>query len=281
MPDGAVAMTREAGERSPLAVHATVLRYAGASAMADLRAIYTWRTWVFGWLVRVLAQVGFFGLIGTLLGDPDRVAYLVVGNAVAIAMIEAMMTTASTQWERWQGTLPLLIAAPTAFATVFIGRSIQWIVSGTSASVIAFYTTTWLFGIGLPWPRALWVAPLIAVVSVSSYGFGCMLGAVVLRWPEARNLVSNVTYLLMMAIGGVMVPVAFWPGWVGAVAQSFPITHGLGAIRALLDGAGADAIASGVGLTLLAGLGWLAVAIGALVHLSETGRRDGSIEFGS
>ncbi|MEJ7702864.1 MAG: hypothetical protein WKF47_04025 [Geodermatophilaceae bacterium] len=60
----------------------------------------------------MVSQVIFFALIGRLLDSPEAAAYLLVGNAVMIAALEAMMVVASTTWERRAGTLPLLIAAP-------------------------------------------------------------------------------------------------------------------------------------------------------------------------
>jgi Ser/Thr protein kinase RdoA (MazF antagonist) len=47
----------------------------------------------------------------------------------------------------------------------------------------------------------------------------------VLRWTEARNLVSNVVGALMMAVCGVNVPVSVFPRWVGTVASALPLTH--------------------------------------------------------
>lgn len=63
---------------------ARVLRWSATSALADLRAFYTWKTWLFGWLTRILCQVAFFALIGAMLDSPDRTAYLLVGNAVFV-----------------------------------------------------------------------------------------------------------------------------------------------------------------------------------------------------
>lgn len=263
-----------------LRAHAGVLRCAAGAAIADLRAIYTWRTWVFGWLVRVLSQVGFYGLVGMLLGDPDRVAFLVVGTAVSIASLEAMLTVASTTWERWQGTLPLLVAAPVGLATVFVGRSVQWLLSGTTSATIAFFAAAPLFGVALPWPRVIAVVPLIAVTGVATYGLGCFVGALVLRWVDARNVIMNAATLAMVALCGVVVPVAFWPAAARWLAAVLPLTHALGAVRGLLAGAGTGTVLAGAGWALLAGLGWLGAAVLVLGHLAERGRRDGSIEFG-
>jgi ABC-2 type transport system permease protein len=84
-----------------------------------------------------------------------------------------------------------------------------------------------------------------------------------------------------MALCGVQVPVVFWPGWVQAVAGLLPVRHGLLGVRALLDGAPAGTVARHAALEAAVGLGWLLVAALTFRRLAESGRRDGSIEFGS
>src|SRR5207247_451394 len=92
-------------------VRMRIVRGAIVSGFADYRAIYTWRSWLFGWLARVLSQVAFFALIGRLVGG-QTAAYVLIGNAVAVAALESCMAVSSSTWERRAGTLPLLVAAP-------------------------------------------------------------------------------------------------------------------------------------------------------------------------
>ena len=257
------------------------MRHSAASGFADFARMFTWRTWTTAWLGRVVTQVMFFALIGLLLGDADAVRFLLIGNAVMIAASESLMTVASTTWERRAGTLPLLIASPTSPLVVFIGRSVQWLPSGTSSATVAFFVVAWVFGIDLPWPQALLVPALIAVVSISAYLFGSFLGALVLRAMDARNVVSNIAIWSMMAICGVNVPTDFWPRGVQAVASLLPVTHGLQAVRDLLDGAAAPVVLQGVGLELLVGAGWLMLALLSIQRLIDHGRRTGTIEYAS
>jgi ABC-2 type transport system permease protein len=260
---------------------ARILRHSAVSGFADFATMFTWRTWSTAWLGRVIMQVMFFALIGLLLGDADAVRFLLIGNAVMIAATESLMTVASTTWERRAGTLPLLVASPASPLTVFVGRSVQWIPSGVGSSTVAFFVVAAVFGIDLPWPRALLVPPLIVVVAVSAYLFGSFLGALVLRAMDARNMVSNVAIWTMMAICGVNVPVDFWPGAVQRVASVLPVTHGLGAIRHHLDGASTAVVLQGVGLELLVGLGWFTLALLSIRRLVNHGRREGTIEYAS
>ena len=256
-----------------------VLRISTATAWADLGAIYTWKTWLAGWLLRILAQVTFFALIGRLLASEETAQYLAIGNAVGIVVVEAMLVVASTAWERRAGTLPLLVAAPGRLAMVFIGRSVQWLVDGTACATIAFFAVGTLFAVPLWSLRMILVPPLIALVGAATYAFGLVAAGLALKAVGLRNVVSNVGYLVLMAITGVQVPLSFWPGWLQTVAQFLPVTHGLSAVRNLVAGSPASQILRDAGLELAVGSGWLTVALLTFRQLAESGRRDGSIEF--
>lgn len=257
----------------------TVLRFAAATGFADFSTMYTWRSWTLGWLSRVLCQVAFFALIGRLLGSPDSVRYLLVGNAVLIAVLESAFVVAGTTWERRAGTLPLLVAAPTSPVVVFCGRSVQWLASGTVSASFALLTLAPLFGVALPMPAGLLAVPLIGLVSVSAYCFGLVLAGLVLRAMELRNVVGNVIWMGIALIAGVQVPVTFWPDWVQKLSTVLPATHGLSGIRTLLDGGPPATVAAGAALEAAVAVGWLTVAALTFRHLAEQGRRTGSIEF--
>lgn len=256
-----------------------VLRAAMANARADFGLVYTWRTWLGGWLLRVVTQVAFFALVGEVLLSRSAAQYLAVGNAVVISAIEAMMVVASTTWERRAGTLPLLVAAPGPLPMVLAGRSVQWLASGTVSGSVAFFAVGVLFGVSFPMPAALLVIPLIALVGLASYGLGLLLAGFVLAAMDLRNLVSNLAYLTLMAITGVQVPLSFWPGWLQGVAQVLPVTHGLAAVRALVTGGPTGDVLRSAVLEAAVGASWLCVALCFFRYFAEAGRHDGSIEF--
>lgn len=255
-----------------------ILRWSATSALADLRTIYTWKTWTGGWLVRILAQVSFFALIGRLLGSTQVVHFLLVGNAVYVAASTAMFVVASTSWERMAGTLPLLVAAPAHPFTVFAGRSVQWLADGVAVSAVALFALGAAFGLPFAFPRALLAIPLLLLVASSVYCFGLVLAGIALRVMGLRNVVGNIGHLSLMILCGVQVPVTFWPGPVQAVSNVLPLRHGLAAIRAVVSGSGP--VLAEAARELAVGLGWLVVAGLVFRRLAEGGRKDGSIEFG-
>ncbi len=64
---------------------ARVAWYAIVSGANDYWSIFTLKSWIFGWCVRMISQVSFFALIGKLLRSDVQTQFLLVGNAVVIA----------------------------------------------------------------------------------------------------------------------------------------------------------------------------------------------------
>jgi ABC-2 type transport system permease protein len=260
-----------------------VLRYSAGNAWADMWVIFSPLTWSLGWVSRVLVQVVFFALIGLLLDSDDAVRYLFIGNAVMITAMEATMSVTTTTWERRQGTMPLLVAAPTRLWPVFVGRGVQWLPTGVITASVALFGLGPAFGVEWTLARALTVFGCLIAVAVATYCFALLLSAIVLTVMDLHNIVSNLAQAITMLIAGVMVPVTFWPGWVQGAAQALPLTHGLAAIRTVVDASTVASIAGDVtaGLVFTIGVGacWLLSAALLLEYLAAAGRRSGSIEF--
>lgn len=246
----------------------------------DMRVMFTWRTWMLGWFTRVVAQVSFFALLGLLIGDPALVQFLIVGNATMLAAMTAIGVSTTTTWERRAGTLPILLASPSSHVVVFVSRSGVLLVNGVVTSLSAFFVTALMFDIALPIPRTLWIVALVPLVSFAAYCFGAFLGAFVLRVMEARNVITNIAIFVLMTVTGVNVPVDSLPDPVAALANVLPVTHGLAAIRGVIDGAPPSTVIVQALLEAAVGLGWLAVTVPAMWWFAERLRRNGQVEFG-
>ena len=248
---------------------------------AEMRAIHTWKSYLFGWLARLLTQAAFFAAVGRYVGDEATMRYVLVGNLVVLVCLECTIVVVAMAGERRTGTLPLLVTAPSSHLPVYLGRGLHWLASGLASALVGWLLLPPLLKVPLPWPQAAYAIPVIVLVGLSSYCYGCLLAALALRRPGGQWLVLNLGYLLIMAFGGVNVPTSFWPVWVRVLGELFPVTHGLAAVRGLLAGAPEAEVLRQVGLEALVGAGWLLLAVLAVDWLVGRGRRDGSLEFGA
>ena len=250
------------------------LRAFEAGAMvsrADLRVVYTWKTWAFGWLVRIICQVIFYAIIGRLLGSDDDVARLFTGAAVMAAVTEVMLVCASTTWGRMQGTLPMLVTAPGGLAATLAGRSVLWLPAGCATSMICLFVVGPFFHVRPSFPDGLAIAVLLVVGVVSTYAFGLVLAGLVLWAPDLRNLVSTVAVGLMTACCGAVVPVTYLARLGAGAVQVLPITHALAGIHAAREGTlTVDGFLGELGLTAGTGAVWLALSVVVIGYFAGT-----------
>jgi ABC-2 type transport system permease protein len=257
------------------------MRYAFRAGIADYRAIFTWKSWLAGWFVRVIAQVAFFALIGERLGDDEATYYLLVGNALLIAAQVGVFSLNMTSSERWSGTLPLLVASPSSPVVVFSARGSYLAVDGALSALGALFVAGAMFGMELPWPRVLAVVPVTGLVGLASYAFGTFLAGIVFRFRNINSLVVVTTYVSLMAVCGVNVPLEYYPQPLETLCRLLPLTNGLLAIRGVFDGAPWGQVVGYASLEGAVGLAWMTAALLSFNRLASQGRRDGSIDYGA
>jgi ABC-2 type transport system permease protein len=258
-----------------------VARYSIIAGAYDYFEIYTLKSWIAGWLVRVLSQITFFALIGRLLGSEAQTHFLLIGNAVVIAGMGGIFALFMTTAERANGTLSLLVASPSSPAVVFASRGVYVTADAAFSALLGLVICGFVFDLALPWPEILLVVPLTVLVGFSAYAFSTFLAGVVLRHREINGLVVNATIVSLMTLCGVNVPVGFFPPALEVVASVLPITNGLEAIRDTLNGEGAGRIAANAAAEAGVLLGWLTLALATFGRFVGAGRRNGSLEFAS
>lgn len=251
---------------------------AGAARVGyeEVRAAFTWKTWVFGWVARSAAQVLFFTAMGLLVGSDDFVPYAFLGNVVASAALQALAVGPDTAAERFNGTLPLLVAAPRSLLPVFAGRSLFHILQGVVEASIIFALLAPFIGAPDRW---MWLPVGLVVVVLGCYGLGLFLAAVSIDRYRIANLAFNFVFYLLVAIGGVNVPTDVFPGWVQTLASVLPLHHGLIGVRELVATGPSASVMLQFGLELAVGSVWMVLGLVGFAFSAEAGRRDGTLDF--
>ncbi|QMU77884.1 ABC transporter permease [Streptacidiphilus sp. PB12-B1b] len=258
--------------------HLQVLRWATRAGAADHSAVFTWKTWLFGWFVRMLAQALFFTTAGDLLG-PGQARYLLIGNSMVLVAVHGLFATASTTWELENGTLPLLVASPSSPSLVLVGRSLFWLPDGVVCGLGAVLLLSPVVGLHLTVASVAVAAGLIVLVALTTYCLGLFLGSLVLTTPDLRNVVSNAALAVMMMVCGPEVPRSAVGPFLGRVGECLPLTHGLLAIRQTLAGQAAGRTAVLAAQEAAVGACWLVAAVAVLAWRARRSRRDGAALF--
>lgn len=257
------------------------MEHAFRAGVADYRAIFTWRSWLFGWMLRVISQVSFFALIGLRVANDRSAFYILIGNALAVAAQSGIFSLNMTTTERWAGTLPLLVASPTSPVVVFASRGAYLAIDGSLSALGALFIAGPAFGLHLPWPRVLAVLPLTAIVGLASYCFGTFLAGVIFRYRNVNSLVVLVGYVGLMAVCGVNVPLSYYPAALEWASRFLPLTNGLLAIREVFAGDSWSKVAGDGALEAAVGVGWMTLALLTFNRLASRGRLDGSLDYGA
>ena len=248
---------------------------------AELRIFWSdWRVWLVAHIGRATTSAATLILLGRLLGSEDRVHYLLIGQIVMVGTQYVGWTVAAFTWDRmFNGTFVMLVAAPSSLVPAMVGRTSIWILNGVATSFMMFAILTPIFGLPLSLAGLVWTPFLIVVVCVSYYGFAFCMASMVNWAPQLRNIVHNIASILLTAIGGVVVPLTFWPQWVSHIARILPVTHGLRSLRLLLAGGSPREIVSGAAIEILIGLVWFLAGVLTLDRTVNVARRSGAVEL--
>lgn len=257
-----------------------LLKASALVGIEDMKSFYTWQTWVFGWLLRIVFQVLFFTMLGRYVGQPETVRFLLVGGAAAVAVLETMVIVLFTADDRHYGTLPLLASAPGNYFAVLLARNVHIIATGTVTSSIALFSCALVVDVPLSYPQALLAVPILALGAVASYVFGVFLSALIANVVTGRWVMLNAGYMGLTALCGFVIPVGHWPAPLPQLAEVLPFTHALRALRELLFvGGSPGTILAQVGLEFLVAIGWFIVARIAFRISLDRARRNATIEL--
>ncbi len=163
------------------------------------------------------------------------------------------------QWNRWQGTLELLVASPPPFIVVLLPLTLATAVTGAYAILATLLWGRIFFGIPLHFvhPLAFAIAVPVAVVSLGLMGL--LMASSFILYRHANALSNLLEYPVWLATG-LLFPIALLPGWVRPISWVLAPTWGIQAIRHAALGGGAVwfpvamCVAIGAAYVVLAGV---------------------------
>ncbi len=187
-------------------------------------------------LVAPIFQILLFVYIGRSAAlESDE--FYVVGNAIQYAAVPCLFAMIFTiAGERYQRTLGYLLVTPAPRLPLFLGRALPVIVNGWVVSIFSLFVGGAIVGIDVP---ASAYAPLALAALVSTYG--CtglgLLGAGMGLLLRDQAVLANILFGLLLVFTGANVPIESLPGWMQAISNVLPFTHGIEAGRRIANGA--------------------------------------------
>ena len=242
---------------------------------------------LFGWLspyilvpsmmIAPLFQILLFTYIGRA-ASLESDEFYVIGNALQYGSIPCLFAMGNTiAGERWQQTLPVILATPARRLPLFVGRALPVIANGFCVALFGLVAGGLVVGIDVPagaWPA---IVLATAVTAYSCTGLGLVNAAVGLRVRETAVL-SNIIFGLLLIFCGVNIPLDELPGWMEAIGRALPLTHGIAAARELADGAALGDVAGLLGTEFLIGTTWALLGYALLRFFEHEARRRATLE---
>jgi ABC-2 type transport system permease protein len=258
----------------------TSLRVFVIGGLTSYRALFYWLTpWVYvpSLLVAPIFQILLFVYIGRNAGLQSDEFY-VIGNALQYAAIPCVFAMGyAISGERYQQTLGPILVSPARRLPLFLGRTVPVMLNGAFVAAFSLGVGGLLLGIDVPASSLGPLALVVLVSAVSCTGLGLINGALGLRVRDVAVL-GNILFGLLLIFSGANVPLDELPGWMRAISDVTPLTHGIEAARLLADGASLGSVDHLIAQELLVGTGYGFVGYALLRIFEWRGRVRATLE---
>ena len=257
------------------------LRIFFVGGITAYRGLINWLSpWIFvpTLIVAPIFQILLFVYIGRSAGVQSD-EFFVIGNAVQYASIPCLFSmTHAIAGERYQQTLAYILVSPAGRLPLFLGRALPVICNAMLVAAFSLVVSGLLLGIDVP--ASAW-APIALVIVVSSFactGLGLICAALGLRIRETAVL-NNVIFGLLLIFTGANVPIDELPGWMQAISNRIPLTHGIEAARELADGSSIGDVDGLIATEFAIGVVYTLVGYAALRVMEHESRKRASIQI--
>jgi ABC-2 type transport system permease protein len=162
---------------------------------------------------------------------PGTLLYVALGAGL-MGMWSATLfgSGGAIQFNRWQGTLEVLVAAPAPFLVVMVGMTMATASIGLYAVAATLLWGRILFDVPLDFVHP-WLFALALPAAVVGLGLlGLVMASTFILYRNA-NAFSNLLEYPIWLITGLLVPVSLLPGWVEPLSWALAPTWGVQAIR--------------------------------------------------
>ncbi|MGD8632929.1 MAG: ABC transporter permease [Anaerolineales bacterium] len=195
-------------------------------------------------VVGPVGQILFFTFLGDYGSSGQSPSFYIIGNAVQLAALSGIFgVTFSIIGDRWNGTLPYLFGAPANRLLMFVGRAFIHIIDGSLGVLIGLFWGVTLLGLDLSSTEPIPLVLVILLTTFSTSGLGLALGSLSL---VTRNVmfINNTAYFILLALAGSNISIDRLPALLQKVSAALPLTRGIMATRAIIDGASLSQIGS-------------------------------------
>jgi ABC-2 type transport system permease protein len=262
------------------------LRVFASSAVFSFRAQFGWLNppmWLAMKIVMPFSQMAFFVyvaqyLVSNNLMTPDRIPFIAIGNAIQSLSWNTVFSVVNiTGQDKWDGTLPLVLATPAQRLPLFVGRAMIHVFDGLLSVTFALTFAAMVFGVSFAKTDLLALVVVLLLTAFTMGGFGLLIGGLAFYFRDPMVFANIFTFILLIFCG-VNFPVEALPQGIQFISYLIPLTFGLQAGRQVIAGSTLVAVSLPVAQMLI--VGFLAFFLGFLFFrtFENSARRTGRLE---
>jgi ABC-2 type transport system permease protein len=228
---------------------------------------------------RILFQSLFFVYLAKAAGGDELARFALIGNAIQIGVFMVMLSMEEViESEKWNNTFQYLIASPSNWFPIMLGKSMAYYGDALIATTVSFTVLIPALHIQIPIVNLLKAIPIILIILISATALGWSIGAFSLPIRYGYMICNQFAYA-MMIFCGINVPTSALPPAFRFIGNFLPVTHGLQAARAVIDGASYTSVLPLIGTEILIALIYGAIAWLTFGHRLRVTRQRGTFEL--
>jgi ABC-2 type transport system permease protein len=158
-------------------------------------------------IIAVLA----FWMLGERVGD--QAIFVVVGSGMTGLWSSLLFISGnSINWERWTGTLEMLVGQPTPIQVIVFGKNLAHVLQSIGSMVVAYVFCSLLFGYPLTVAQPIQFVISMMFTVVAFISFGLVIAPVFVINPAVQGWQNGLEFPVYV-LSGFLFPIALLPGW--------------------------------------------------------------------
>ncbi len=209
--------------------------------------------------------------------SPEFAGFLILGQTVFSFFSNLNFRGGmAIQRERWQGTLEIVLLAPTSRVAYLLGESVFAILDGGWTVLLALFVTSVAFHARFTVADPLLAVAAIVLTLAAMVALSLFFAAFYVLTRSAGPL-SFAIQAPMRFLTGTSFPVRALPSALQALSLALPVTYGMVAIRAAFLGASPESMAVTLGALVAFTAGFLLLGVALVAKMEEVAKRRGTL----
>jgi len=209
----------------------TILRILWAGFTMNIRQVVRSSLFVFTSVIEplIMASIAFYTAKAG--GRPEALFYLAIGAGIMGMWSTTLFASGGVvSWQRWQGTLELLVASPPSMLPIIAPQTLSNACVGLYSMTATLVFGRVLFHIPLHLAHPIAFAFAVPVAIIAMGLLGLVIGASFVLYREA-NALSNMLEFPIALVTGILFSTSVLPGWTKPIGWILAPTWAVRVVR--------------------------------------------------